>query len=295
MRRKNSRSNRNHSEQSASHDRWLITYADLITLLMIFFVVMYAMSNVDAAKYQSLSSALNTTFSSGSGSGNLPANVGLLDGAYTRKPGETGALNTQQAGASNGDDAATSPDSSSANDSEEQSKPVMIGEITEKDLAFRKQEEQLQHVMSTIQQYIQDNQLETQITVTDTAKGVEIRLSDSLLFALGRADLTSAAYPTMDKLASLFSQLDTTISIEGHTDNLAIAPGGRYKDNWELSAERALSVLRYFVEQKNLNSETFQIAGYGDTRPVDSNETAEGRKNNRRVEIIILRSVMATE
>ena len=171
----------------------------------------------------------------------------------------------------------------------------MIGQITEKDIAFRKQEEQLQHVMSTIQQYIKDNKLESQITVTDTPKGVEVRLSDSLLFALGKADLTSAAYPTMDKLASLFGQLDSTISIEGHTDNLAMASGGRYKDNWELSAERALSVLRYFVDEKKLDSKTFQIAGYGDTRPVDSNDTDAGRKKNRRVEIIILRSVMATE
>ena len=293
MRRRNSRANRNGSAQSNSHDRWLITYADLITLLMIFFVVMYSMSNVDAAKYETLSSALNSTFSSGSG--NLPDNVGILDGAYTRKPGETGVLNTQQDGALDGDKDKTEADVSTTQKPDEQSNPVMIGQITEKDLAFRKQEEQLQHVMNTIQQYVKDNKLEGQITVTDTAKGVEIRLSDSLLFALGKADLTSAAYPTMDKLASLFGQLDTTISIEGHTDNLAMAPGGRYKDNWELSAERALSVLRYFVDQKKLDSKTFQIAGYGDTRPVDNNDTDAGRKKNRRVEIIILRSVMATE
>lgn len=287
------RSRRNRSAQSNTHDRWLITYADLITLLMIFFVVMYSMSQVDSAKYETLSSALNSTFSSGSG--NLPDNVGILDGAYTRKPGETGALDTQLDGALDGDKDAAQADVSTTQKPEEQSKPVMIGQITEKDIAFRKQEEQLQHVMSTIQQYIKDNKLESQITVTDTPKGVEVRLSDSLLFALGKADLTSAAYPTMDKLASLFGQLDTTISIEGHTDNLAMASGGRYKDNWELSAERALSVLRYFVDEKKLDSKTFQIAGYGDTRPVDSNDTDAGRKKNRRVEIIILRSVMATE
>lgn len=287
------RSRRYRSEQSSSHDRWLITYADLITLLMIFFVVMYSMSQVDTAKYETLSSALNSTFSSGSG--NLPDNVGILDGAYTRKPGETGALDTQLDGALDGDKDAAQADVSTTQKPEEQSKPVMIGQITEKDIAFRKQEEQLQHVMSTIQQYIKDNKLESQITVTDTPKGVEVRLSDSLLFALGKADLTSAAYPTMDKLASLFGQLDSTISIEGHTDNLAMASGGRYKDNWELSAERALSVLRYFVDEKKLDSKTFQIAGYGDTRPVDSNDTDAGRKKNRRVEIIILRSVMATE
>ena len=277
-----------------SHERWLITYADLITLLMIFFVVMYSMSHVDSTKYESIAITLQDTFRSGEGS--LPDGSGILEGAYTR-PTETGAMDTNEAGSLDGDEGSPGNQNNSAavEDSKDESDAVMIGEITEKDLAFRRQEEQLQQVMSTIQQYIQENDLQESITVNDISKGIEIRLSDSLLFALGKADLTSAAMPTLEKLASLFSQLEATISIEGHTDNLAVSPGARYKDNWALSAERALSVLRYFVDEQKLNSEQFQIAGYGDTRPVADNDTEAGRNQNRRVEIIILRSVMAEQ
>lgn len=275
------------------HERWLITYADLITLLMIFFVVMYSMSQVDAAKYTTLSQTLKTTFSSGDG--NLPAGSGILDGAHT-SPGTSGTEDTNKQEDGSGEGGALADTDTDANDIvEEQPSDVMIGEITEKDLAFRKQEEQLEQVMSTIQQYITDNKLQNNITVTDIPKGIEIRLSDSLLFALGKSDLNDAATPTLKKLASLFKQMNSTISIEGHTDNLAMAPGARFKDNWELSAERALSVLRYFVDEQKLDSSNFQIAGYGDTRPVSENETDTGRKKNRRVEIIILRSVLMPE
>ncbi|MGZ9586230.1 flagellar motor protein MotB [Paenibacillus marinisediminis] len=285
MRRRSRAHNKANHE---SQDRWLITYADLITLLMIFFVVMYAMSQVDTTKYASLSETLQTTFSSGGGNGNLPGGTGILDGAHVN-PGDGNASD-------NGKDQQNANGISDGDkENNEQSPAVMVGQITEKDLAFRKQEQQLQHVKSTIEQYIQDNNLQNDITITDTPKGIEIRLSDSLLFELGKADLTDAAIPTLDKLSSMFSQLDSTISIEGHTDNLKMAPGARYKDNWELSAERSLSVLRYFVEDKQLQSDKFQIAGYGDTRPIASNDTEEGRKKNRRVEIIILRNVISPQ
>ncbi|MCG7407959.1 OmpA family protein [Paenibacillus sp. ACRRX] len=288
MRRK-SRTRRGQSAEN--HERWLITYSDLITLLLIFFVVMYAMSQVDLVKYESLSETLQTTFRSGDGQ--LPKGSGILDGAYT-KPGQTGAINTKKDGAT-GDQINAKMNKMQANaaqDADPNKQAVMIGQITEKDLAFRKQEEMLQQTMSVIQQYIEDNKLHDALSVTDTPKGIEIRLSDRLLFSLGRAELTSLATPTLDKLASLFSKLNTTISIEGHTDNLKMASGGRFKDNWALSAERALSVLRFFVDEKNLDSAQFQISGYGDTRPVASNDSDTGRQKNRRVEIIILRNVV---
>ncbi|UHA71638.1 flagellar motor protein MotB [Paenibacillus sp. 481] len=270
MRRRN---RRNSEGGNSSHERWLITYADLITLLMIFFVVMYAMSQVDASKYASLSQTLQSSFGD---SAALPAGAGILEGAYT-KPGDTGALKTAKDGGS-GD--------------MKDDKPVAIGAITEKDLAFRKQEAQLRNFMNVIQQYVNENKLGDQIEVADTPKGIAIRMSDKLLFDLGRADLKANAIPTMDKLASLFPQLDTTVSIEGHTDNLKMSAGGRYKDNWELSAERALSVLRFFVDDKHMDASKFQIAGYGDTRPITDNDSAENRQKNRRVEIIVLRNMI---
>ncbi|MBN3523833.1 OmpA/MotB family protein [Paenibacillus apiarius] len=268
------RRNRRGAAKTESHERWLITYADLITLLMIFFVIMYAMSQVDADKYESLSETLQLSFRNADSA--LPKGAGILDGGFL-KTGETGALDTAQ-------------DGGSGDMKEEHA--VAIGTITNKDLAFRKQEEELKSFMNVIQQYVDDNKLGDQIEVSDIPKGIAIRMSDKLLFDLSRADLKQKAMPTMDKLASLFPQLNTTISIEGHTDNLAFAPGGRYKDNWELSAARALSVLRFLVDEKKLDPEQFQIAGYGETRPVVDNKTEEHRQQNRRVEIIVLRKMV---
>ena len=303
-----SRASRQRNAAPEQHDRWLITYADLITLLMIFFVVMYAMSQVDATKYQSLSETLHTTFKNSPQQGALSGGPSLLEGgAIVQEGGQTdpsrrdgdsddknqhNAAGTEQA---DGDSNSADGNSSMKDSPETQDQPVMIGEITEKDIAYRKQEEQLQHVKNMVQAYIDENQLENAITVIDSEKGIEIRLSDSLLFALGQSELTTKAEPTLKKLASLFQTLDSTISIEGHTDNVPMSPGSRFKDNWALSAERALSVLRYFVEEESLKQEQFQISGYGETRPVASNDTSEGRTKNRRVEIIILRAIQPSD
>jgi len=87
----------------------------------------------------------------------------------------------------------------------------------------------------------------------------------------------------------LFDKLDTTISIQGHTDNLPIQPGAAFQDNWGLSAGRALSVLRYFVDDQKLSEKKFEVAGYADTRPVVPNDKESNRQKNRRVEIVVLR------
>ena len=92
-------------------------------------------------------------------------------------------------------------------------------------------------------------------------------------------------------MASLFPQLHAKVSIEGHTDNLPLTSSSSYQDNWGLSAARALSVLRYFVDQANLDPQQFMVAGYADTKPVAPNDNDEDRQKNRRVEIIVLRGL----
>jgi chemotaxis protein MotB len=114
-------------------------------------------------------------------------------------------------------------------------------------------------------------------------------LNDLFLFDLGKAELKKDAYPVLNQLASLFPTLNTTISIEGHTDNLPLATGSIYRDNWGLSNERSLSVLRYFINTAGLEPKKFISTGYADTRPVAENNSAENRSKNRRVEIVVLR------
>ncbi|MCQ4088761.1 flagellar motor protein MotB [Saccharibacillus sp. JS10] len=271
-------SRRRSRNKAPSHqqERWLITYADLLTLLLIFFVIMYGVSSVDTDKYEAVSSSLKTTFQAGNN---------ILDGG----PKIT-EENGQQIPGSNGDQqgqgAADSENGADPNEADNSPTP--------RELQFREQERQLANFLNTINSYITTNGLEDQIFVADKPQGISITLSDRFLFDVGQARLKSGASGILDRLSSLFGTVDATISIEGHTDNQPIT-GGRYADNWELSGDRALSVLRYFVDVKGLNPATFQYAGYADTRPVGDNSTPQGRQQNRRVEITVLRQLQSDE
>lgn len=265
-------------------DRWLITYADLITLLLIFFVVMYAMSRLDVEKYDVVTQSLQLTFKNGDSL--IEKGTGILGTEdrfdFKNPPPDQGTDQNGSTGENGG---------IGAQDEEADNEDILQKPLTERELAFRKQEEELQSLMNRIQTYVKSNQLEDQIHVTDLPKGISITLSDRFLFDTGKAELKDDSSKTLSKLASLFSELDTAISIEGHTDSYPIVRASTYKDNWELSGERALSVLRYFIDKEQLDPNGFQYAGYADTRPAADNSTAEGRSKNRRVEITVLRQL----
>lgn len=265
---------RRRAEGHDTKDRWLITYADLITLLLIFFVIMYAMSRLDVEKYEVVTASLQQTFKSGDSVLELGTGITGTEDRFQHKNPPASAENGGKTGNGGGqqDNAAQAP-------------------LTERELAFRQQEEELANLMKMIEAYIRDNRLEGQIRVADLPKGISITLSDRFLFDTGKADLKSDSAKTLAKLASLFRQLDTVISIDGHTDNLPIVHSSEFEDNWELSGARALSVLRFFIDREQLDPEHFQYAGYADTRPAADNTTSEGRQKNRRVEITVLRQL----
>ncbi|MET3210921.1 UNVERIFIED_CONTAM: chemotaxis protein MotB [Paenibacillus sp. PvR008] len=248
-------------------DRWMITYADLITLLLIFFVVMYAMSSLDAKKYEVVVQSLQDTFHKG-------------DSILEQGSGITGTA-----------DQHTSKNPPTTKQPSSDNKAAGPTNLTEREQAFRKQEKELQNLMGVIQEYISDNQLQDQIFVSDQPRGIVITLSDRFLFDQGRAALKQGSANTLSKLASLFRDLKTPISIEGHTDNIPFTRSSTYKDNWELSGARALSVLRFFLDREKLSPSEFQYAGYADTRSVGDNTTEAGRQKNRRVEITVLRQL----
>jgi chemotaxis protein MotB len=275
------RSKRRGKRETVDHrDRWMITYADLITLLLIFFVIMYAMSNLDSGKYDVVTQSLQNTF-------NASDSILELGEGLGEKPGqtitETPPSEVQGEDPSKGE--GTPSDSGTATP-EDDNKP-----LTEREEQFRSQEQELQNLFNVITQYIEDNKLENQIFVADKPQGLSITLSDRFLFDQGQAALKGDAAPTLTKLASLFRDLNTVVSIEGHTDNIPVGSNSTYKDNWELSGERALSVLRFFLDTENLNPDGFQYAGYADTRPTGDNTTSAGRQKNRRVEITVLRQL----
>lgn len=269
------RSKRRGKRETVDHrDRWMITYADLITLLLIFFVIMYAMSNLDSGKYDVVTQSLQNTF-------NASDSVLELGEGLGEKPGQT----ITETPPSEVQGEGTPSDSGTATP-EDDDKP-----LTEREEQFRSQEQELQNLFNVITQYIEDNKLENQIFVADKPQGLSITLSDRFLFDQGQAALKDGAAPTLSKLASLFRDLNTVVSIEGHTDNVPVGANSAYTDNWQLSGERALSVLRFFLDTEQLNPDGFQYAGYADTRPTGDNTTPTGRQKNRRVEITVLRQL----
>lgn len=273
---------------SEVRDRWMITYADLITLLLIFFVVLFAMSSLDSDKYEIVTDSLSHSLHSGSSV--FEKGDGILDRQPQPKPPAEESGVTGQPSESDTDvetDLETDLETDPKSDQETDTPAVPSA----RELAFREQEVQLTELMGVITKYVQDNNLGDQIFVEDKPQGIAITLSDRFLFDAGDAALKPPSVPALQKLSGLFNGIGAVISIEGHTDNTPVSAFSSYKDNWDLSGARALSVLRFFLEEQGLKPEEFQYAGYADTRPAANNSTEAGKQKNRRVEIIVLRQL----
>ncbi|NEW08815.1 flagellar motor protein MotB [Paenibacillus sp. SYP-B3998] len=255
-------------EEHVNHERWLITYADLITLLLVFFIIMYSMSKVDVQKYAVLAQILNMQFQK-------------ADSVLDQGKGISGQMTPKQGDADSKDKDYTQHNQDVQKEEHSKTKP----EDSEKE----KKEKELQDLLKQIQAYIKDQNIEAQVSASDTDRGVAITLNDLFLFDLGKADLKNPSFPILQKLASLFPTLNSKVSIEGHTDNLPLATGSPYKDNWGLSFARSLSVLRYFSDTAGLDDNKFIATAYADTMPKANNDSDENRAKNRRVEIIVLR------
>ncbi|MHA0856191.1 flagellar motor protein MotB [Paenibacillus sp. CMAA1364] len=270
---------RQNNAEHSSRDRWLITYADLITLLLIFFIMMYAMSSLDESKYEGVTQSLHLSFQSGDSI--LEQGSGLTGSADQYKHKNPDSTTTEGQATQGATDGTTTEPSV-----EQGTQP-----LSERELAFIAQEQELKGLMSIISNYVSDNNLQDQIFVADKPQGISITLSDQFVFDTGKADLKTASTPALSKLGSLFRNIDTIVSIEGHTDNFPIKYASQYQDNWELSGARSLSILRFFLEKEKLPANGFQYAGYADTRPIADNATQLGRQSNRRVELIVLRQL----
>ncbi len=153
------------------------------------------------------------------------------------------------------------------------------------DKPIQLEEDRRNSIVEDLKKLLKDS---PEVNITASSRGVVITLPNSLLFDSGSARLKPESEEVLTKIAEKLKEIPAKILIEGHTDNVPIVSSSIYKSNWELSAARAASVLHFMLE-KGLSPDRFTIAGYGEYRPVESNETPEGRAKNRRVEIVIVR------
>ncbi len=141
-------------------------------------------------------------------------------------------------------------------------------------------------VLQSLKTYSRDLGLERDVSFSTEEKGLVMRLSDNILFHLGKAELSLDGRSFLNKVAGLLKKTSYLILVEGHTDNLPIHTK-MFPSNWELSTARAVNVLRYFLEEGELTSERLSAMGYGEFRPVSPNDTPEHRAINRRVELVL--------
>lgn len=246
------RKHQDHNEDEHIDETWLIPYADLLTLLLALFIVLFSMRTEDQTKanamLESLYKAFNSisVFESNSG-GQTPSDTTLTDN---------------------------------------ETKPDIIPSPKEK-LKNKEDEQKLQQLMAKLQKYIDQKKLNAYISLTDLEKGIQITLKNSIVFDSGSDQLKTDFIPILNNISGLLKTVDHSIIIVGHTDNQPINTA-QFTSNWELSGARALSVLKYF-QNKNIDPNRLSYTGYGEFKPIKPNDTPENREANRRVNIIILR------
>lgn len=254
--------------ESSASERWLVSYADMLTVLVGLFIVLYAMSQVDQAKFEQLAASLAVGFG-GAAPSVLDSGTTILANTGPVVPDITPSLETALAGLSG------------------QSQTPAPNEVDPEDYAAARTEyEHLQELTKSLERALADQSLEGSVTYRITERGLVVGLvSDELFFVADTAELTDTSKRVVDTLAPVLDALPNELSIEGHANAL---PSVRYPTNWELSADRATQVLRRFVEQGALSHTRIASVGFGESRPLVDNATAHGLAANRRVDVVIL-------
>ena len=229
--------------QSDNHERWLVSYADFITLLFAFFVVMYALSTVSEGKYHVLSDSLVSAFGS--------------------KVAER---------------IASAP-------------PPLVTQLppprtTRHGGPQERQREQMRSIAQDMIRVLGALVRDGQVKVTQSNRGISVEINASVLFASGQAQLRAESRRALQRVAGVLSAVEQGIQVEGYTDDTPIGTA-QFPSNWELSAARAASVVRLFIDN-GVAEQRLSVVGYGPNRSVMPNDTPDNRARNRRVTVLIL-------
>ena len=253
------------AEEHENHERWLVSYADFITLLFAFFVVMYSISSVNEGKYRVLSDSIASAFD--------PTREGLpikLNSPLRPPIIERNILTPNR-------------------------DPVKVErEFPESNPGLKpsaKDKANLEKISSQVEKNLKPLIDQDQIKISKNDLWVEIEIKSNILFTSGNASLAVAARPVLRKIAGILKTTDNQVQVEGFTDNVPIDTE-EFPSNWELSAARAASVVHLFSNQR-VDPNRLSEVGYGEYKPIASNSTPEGRSKNRRISIVILSDAIA--
>jgi len=243
-----------------NHERWLVSYADFITLLFAFFVVMFASSQTDKGRAKQISEAVSKALEDGKSFGVPPAVAKILGGTVDDK-GQGNAMMKGPGGAQH---------------AAKEAPPDNVIELLPS----------LQKLNRELAEEIASGKLEVQLE----PRGLVVSLRQSAFFPSGTDVLDPVTLPTIKKVAEVIAELQNPIQLEGHTDSVPIH-NLKFKSNWELSCARGIALLEVLCGTFDLPRERFAVVGRADTMPLSSNDTPEGRARNRRVDVVIMNSL----
>jgi len=245
-----------HAEHE-NHERWLVSYADFITLLFAFFVVMFASSQTDKGKAKQVSEAVEKALKEGSSVSSMPPAVAKVLGGTLDDKGQG---NAQMHGPGGAQKAA------------KEDRP----EVMELGISLK--------MLSTqLSQEIKEGKVE----VSMTPRGIVVSLKQAAFFPSGTDAVEPATVSTIEKVAGALKVVENPVRIEGHTDSQPIHTA-RFRSNWDLSAARSIAIMEVLSNRFQISPQRLSVAGYADTVPVADNDTSEGRARNRRVDLVIL-------
>ncbi len=212
-------------ERKSGNGNWLTTYSDLVTLLLVFFVLLYVMTpGIDESTFNDIMAYFQNSTSV----------------------------------------------------------------VFEKDSASEeKDDDTLREEWQQVQKFLEEQGYSNEVDIEKTAEGVKITLNDSLTFNSGSAQLLERSEIVLERIAEAIGPEVREVKAHGHTDDMPVSKSSMYRTNWHLGAARAVSVVLFLNSESELESEKFEASSYGEFQPVASNETPEGRRKNRRVEIHI--------
>jgi chemotaxis protein MotB len=229
-----------------SRDRWMVSYADFITLLFAFFVVMYAFAKADQKKQAQVSAAINSAFSS----------LGAFPDATSKSAKDAAAWQTA----------------------------IVMDENV---LSPARVKDDLEHVRRDLEQKLSSQIAMHSVAIQMGRDGLVISLREAGFFSSGSATPKPESLPALRQIAASLSHTPYDLRIEGHTDNIPIHTA-EFDSNWELSSARATRIARFFINLKDISPERISAAGYAEFHPIAGNDTADGRAENRRVDLVVL-------
>ena len=272
-----------HEEEHENSERWLLSYVDMVTVLMCLFIVLFAISQVDQTKYVALRESLSAGFDNGGSPSVLDGSAGTLDGqsivpATAVAAGTAGMVSADAGLGSEGAQPAPAPSPSPADPNA--ADPAVLA-------AAKAEAAHLESLRDQLAALLAANGLDGAVRFSISERGLVMGLvADDVFFGPASAQLAVTAERVLDVAGPTLDSIGEQISIEGHANTIPVS--GRYATNWELSADRATQVLRRLVEVDGLPPTRIMSVGFGDSRPLVEGDSPEAMVENRRVDLVVL-------